>query len=174
MANGARSLDFCAPVSVIQGRCQVVLKKRKKQRTKKKISTVQFVLICIICCLITKHQSMQMVHCQNKIICPSGATGVMLLVKKLQCGCSADKAKLSWFFICAWTNGWVNYRDAGDLRRHRAHYDVTLISIHIPHYYLTHYYCVKILFSECISTLMFRNTSPLIRKLRSTDAYTRR
>ena len=26
--------------------------------------------------------------------------------------------------ICAWTNGWVNNRDSGDLRRHRAHYDV--------------------------------------------------
>ena len=26
--------------------------------------------------------------------------------------------------ICAWTNGWVNNQDAGDLRRHRAHYDV--------------------------------------------------
>ena len=30
-------------------------------------------------------------------------------------------------FICAWTNGWVTNRVAGDLRRHRAHYDVTLI-----------------------------------------------
>ena len=29
--------------------------------------------------------------------------------------------------ICAWINGWVNNRDAGDLRRHRAHYDVTLM-----------------------------------------------
>ena len=29
--------------------------------------------------------------------------------------------------ICAWTNGWVNNRDADDLRRHRAHYDVTLM-----------------------------------------------
>ena len=29
------------------------------------------------------------------------------------------------FFICAWINGWVNNREAGDLRRHRAHYDVT-------------------------------------------------
>ena len=29
--------------------------------------------------------------------------------------------------IYAWTNGWVNTRDAGDLRRHRAHNDVTLI-----------------------------------------------
>ena len=27
--------------------------------------------------------------------------------------------------ICASTNGWVNNRYAGDLRRHRAHYDVT-------------------------------------------------
>ena len=31
------------------------------------------------------------------------------------------------FFICAWINSWVNNRDAGDLRRHRAHYDVTVI-----------------------------------------------
>ena len=29
------------------------------------------------------------------------------------------------FFICAWTNGWVNNRDASDLRRHCTHYDVT-------------------------------------------------
>ena len=26
--------------------------------------------------------------------------------------------------ICAWIKGWVNNREAGDLRRHRAHYDV--------------------------------------------------
>ena len=30
-------------------------------------------------------------------------------------------------FICAWINGWVNNREAGDLRRHRAHYDVTVM-----------------------------------------------
>ena len=30
--------------------------------------------------------------------------------------------------ICAWTNGSANNRGAGDLRRDRAHYDVTLIS----------------------------------------------
>ena len=28
---------------------------------------------------------------------------------------------------CAWINGWVNTRDAGDLRRHRPHYDVTVM-----------------------------------------------
>ena len=29
--------------------------------------------------------------------------------------------------IYAWTNGWANNRDAGDLKRHRAHYDVTVM-----------------------------------------------
>ena len=29
--------------------------------------------------------------------------------------------------ICTWINGWVNNREAGDLRRHRAHYDVTVM-----------------------------------------------
>ena len=29
--------------------------------------------------------------------------------------------------ICAWTNGWANNRDAGDLRRRRVHHDVTLM-----------------------------------------------
>ena len=31
-----------------------------------------------------------------------------------------------WCFLWS-TNGWVNNRDAGDLRRHRAHYDVTVM-----------------------------------------------
>ena len=31
------------------------------------------------------------------------------------------------FFICPWTNGWVNTRDGGDLRRHRAHYGITVM-----------------------------------------------
>ena len=30
-------------------------------------------------------------------------------------------------FICAWIYGWVNNREAGDLRRHPAHYDVTVM-----------------------------------------------
>ena len=29
--------------------------------------------------------------------------------------------------ICAWTNDWVNDRQAGDLRRRRAHYDVNVM-----------------------------------------------
>ena len=31
--------------------------------------------------------------------------------------------------ICAWMNGWVNNREAGDFRRHRAHYDVTVMCV---------------------------------------------
>ena len=29
--------------------------------------------------------------------------------------------------ICAWINDWVNDREAGDLRRHRGHYDVNVM-----------------------------------------------
>ena len=29
--------------------------------------------------------------------------------------------------ICAWTNGWANHQDAGDLRRLPAHYEVTVM-----------------------------------------------
>ena len=31
------------------------------------------------------------------------------------------------YLICAWINIWENNREAGDLRRHRAHYDVIVI-----------------------------------------------
>ena len=30
--------------------------------------------------------------------------------------------------ICVWINGWINNRKAGDLRPHRAHYDVIVIN----------------------------------------------
>ena len=29
--------------------------------------------------------------------------------------------------ICVWINGWVNNREAGDLRRHHGHYDVIVL-----------------------------------------------
>ena len=40
----------------------------------------------------------------------------------------ATDAELWFFFICVWINGWVNNREAGDLRRYRAHYDVIVKS----------------------------------------------
>ena len=33
------------------------------------------------------------------------------------------RGALMFSFICAWINGWVNNREAGDLRRHLTHYD---------------------------------------------------
>ena len=30
--------------------------------------------------------------------------------------------------ICVWINGWVNNREAGDLRRNQAHYDVIVMA----------------------------------------------
>ena len=39
------------------------------------------------------------------------------------------RGALIFSLIFAWTNGWVNNRDAGDLRRHRAHYDTPVIPI---------------------------------------------
>ena len=37
------------------------------------------------------------------------------------------RGALMFSLICARINGWANTREAGDLRRHRAHYDVTVM-----------------------------------------------
>ena len=37
------------------------------------------------------------------------------------------RGALMFSLICAWINRWVNNREAGDLRRHRAHYDVIVM-----------------------------------------------
>ena len=37
------------------------------------------------------------------------------------------RGALMFSLICVWTNGWVSNRDACDLRRYRAHYDVTVM-----------------------------------------------
>ena len=43
---------------------------------------------------------------------------------------------LMFSLICAWINGLVNNREAGDLRRNRAHYDVIVMTWkRLPHYW---------------------------------------
>ena len=37
------------------------------------------------------------------------------------------RGALTFSLICAWINSWVNYREAGDLRFHRAHYGVIVM-----------------------------------------------
>ena len=62
------------------------------------------------------------------------------------------RGALMFSLICVWTNGWVNNRDTGDLRRHGTHYDVTVmhhgdysavfsISVDIVHSPRNPYFC---------------------------------
>ena len=37
------------------------------------------------------------------------------------------RGALMFSLICAWINCWVNNRESGDLRRHHAHYDVSVM-----------------------------------------------
>ena len=39
------------------------------------------------------------------------------------------RGALMFSLICVWLNGWVNNREAGDLRRYRAHYDVIVMNM---------------------------------------------
>ena len=39
------------------------------------------------------------------------------------------RVALMFSLICVWINGWVNNSETGDLRRYRAHYDVTIMQL---------------------------------------------
>ena len=41
------------------------------------------------------------------------------------------RGALIFSFICVWINGWVNYREAGDLRLYRVHCDVIVMDMPI-------------------------------------------
>ena len=58
----------------------------------------------------------------------------------------ASDAELSYVsLIYAWTNGWGNNRNAGDLRRHCANYDFTVMTFSFSHglSWLSYYLLVK-------------------------------
>ena len=44
------------------------------------------------------------------------------------------RGALVFSLICAWTNSWVNNRDAGDMRRHVAHHDVIVMTLTLNSY----------------------------------------
>ena len=44
------------------------------------------------------------------------------------------RGALMFALICVWINGWVNNREAGDLRRYRPHYDAIVMSWAPPWY----------------------------------------
>ena len=64
-------------------------------------------------------------------------------------GCVLIKWKrgtLMFYLICVWINGWVNNREAGDLRPHRAHYDVIVMAyglIRTESIYTLHHYVAR-------------------------------
>ena len=49
------------------------------------------------------------------------------------------RGALMFSLICTWTNGWVNSRDAGDLRRHHTHYDVTVMILEVTDNVTAHF-----------------------------------
>ena len=57
--------------------------------------------------------------------------------------------------ICAWTNGWANTRDAGDLRRHRVHCGVTLWYVYVDrqlrgyYHFIIHWQVTCAFFHRC-------------------------
>ena len=56
------------------------------------------------------------------------------------------RGALMFSLICGWTNGSVNNPDAGDLRCHRAHYDVTVMFIwYVQHLDFLLFYCVEVM-----------------------------
>ena len=44
------------------------------------------------------------------------------------------RGALMFFLTCAWTNGWANNRDPGDLKHHGTHYDVTEMVMNRRHF----------------------------------------
>ena len=44
------------------------------------------------------------------------------------------RGALMFSMICVWINGWVNTREAGDLRRNQDHYDVIVMGLKIKKY----------------------------------------
>ena len=59
------------------------------------------------------------------------------------------RGALMFSLICVWINGWVSNREAGDLRRNSAYYDVTVMRVIFTQFYLT----VSIIFS-CSTALL--------------------
>ena len=69
--------------------------------------------------------------------------------------------------ICIWINGWVNNCEAGDLRRYRAHYDVTVIVLKlirgVPVFRVIQKYISKTPTHYCDITSCVAGNSPATR-----------
>ena len=70
----------------------------------------------------------------------TSANGTIFRVTGHLCGefTGQWRGALMFSLICARTNSWANKVDAGDLRRHRAHYDVIVTEVIINHLRMLH------------------------------------
>ena len=59
------------------------------------------------------------------------------------------RGNLMFSLICAWRNAWVNHRYAGDLRRHCAHHDVTVMVVIPNAHKLTMHYGIHRMHWSC-------------------------
>ena len=81
---------------------------------------------CLTSCLYVSHPVCMPVYCMLENLITS-SNGNIFRVTGTLCGeftghrwiplTKAGDAELCFFFICAWTSGWMNNRDAGDMRR---------------------------------------------------------
>ena len=79
------------------------------------------------------------------------------------------RGALMFSLICVWINGWVNNREAGDLRRHRGHYDVNVMSqqsaaaglLPYCHDFMVPYEAMNLAHNVVIKWKHFRVTCPL-------------
>ena len=61
---------------------------------------------------------------------------------------------LMFSLICASINGWVNNREAGDLRRYHTHYDVTVM--------IGPYLLLTLVFSNCSARCLYHSSSSFL------------
>ena len=60
------------------------------------------------------------------------------------------RGALMFTLICDRINGWVNNRQAGDLRRHRAHYDVIVMDNDKPRLLSCHFITMVLVYTDMI------------------------
>ena len=126
--------------------CEMVSILPRPQCVKLRVPTA-----CCVCMIVGLRSEMPNISCKNR----RGGAGLVTLRKTapphmmssmetfsaLLALCEANppitvgiphrgqlRRSLMFSLISAWRNGWANNRDAGDLRRHRAYYDVTVMT----------------------------------------------
>ena len=64
------------------------------------------------------------------------------------------RGALTLSLICAWTNGWANNRDTGDVRRYGAHNDINVMTVRQDTTYIFYILCIAYLISHPLGPSM--------------------